>query len=32
MLVILGIVKDQRGTGAMTWAECDVSTIQKALC
>jgi hypothetical protein len=32
MLVLLGIVKDQRGTGAMTWAVCEFSTIQKALC
>lgn len=32
MLELLGIVKDQFGAGAMTWAKCDYSTIQKALC
>lgn len=32
MLELLGIVKDQRDTGAMAWAVCDGSTIQKALC
>jgi hypothetical protein len=32
MLELLGIVKDHRDTGAMAWAVCDGSTIQKALC
>lgn len=32
MLELLGIVKDQRDTGAMTCDVCDYSTIQKALC
>ena len=32
MLELLGIVKDQRDTGAMTWAVREYSTHQKALC